>query len=182
MKRKPKRLLITEFGNPVLHKKARRVAKKDLTTMHFKKLATDMLYTMRRTQGVGIAAPQVGVSKRLAILEMRPTPTRPNMKRKGPLVIINPRILAYGKARVNGWEGCLSLPGIRGKVPRAKTLLVEYMNDDGEVVRERVSGFWARIFQHETDHLHGIGYFERMKDLRTLITLSEYKKRILKKK
>ena len=114
-------------------------------------------------------------------MEMKPTATRPNLERKGPLVIINPRITRYSKKKSVGWEACLSFKKIYGKVPRYDQVTVEYMNEHGEKVTEHASGFWARIFQHEIDHLNGMVFVDRMEDTKTLMTLSEFKKRILKK-
>lgn len=172
----------TEFGNPILRKKAKTVRRAYLATDSFKALIRDMRQTMRRADGVGLAAPQIGVPLRIAIIEMRPTDTRPGIGRKGPLVIINPRILSYGARVQMDWEGCLSFRGARGKVPRALTIVVEYMNEQGEVIEEAAGGLWARIFQHEIDHLEGTVYVDRMTDMKTLMTLSEYRVRILGKK
>ena len=137
---------------------------------------------MRRTNGVGIAAPQVGQPLQIAVIETRPTPTRPRLKHRGPIVVVNPKITKYLGGRANDWEGCLSLTGVRGKVPRTKEITVQYHNERGEKIKEKATGLWARIFQHEIDHLNGITYIDRIKDTRTIMTLSEFKKRILRKK
>lgn len=141
-----------------------------------------MVYTMRRVGGVGLAAPQIGMPLRIAVMEMHPTPTRPKLQNKGPIAIINPTIIKYSSARVNGWEGCLSLKGVRGNVPRSKTVTVRYMNEKGKIITETASGLWARIFQHEIDHLNGTVYVDRMTSMKTLMTIDEFKKRVLKKK
>lgn len=172
----------TEFGNPILRKKAKSVSLNFLKTRKFKELTKQMIYTMRRVHGVGLAAPQIGQSLQIAVMEMRPTATRPNVERKGPIVIVNPKITQYSKKKTLGWEGCLSLNGVRGQVPRSEHVTVEYLNEHGEKVIEKASGLWAYIFQHEIDHLNGTLYVDRIEDMTTIMTIGEFKKRILKKK
>lgn len=171
----------TEFGNPVLRARAKPVALRTIGSPKFKALTKEMIYTMRRVGGVGLAAPQIGRSIQLAVMEMAPTKTRPDIGRRGPIVVINPRIVKYSAAKENDWEGCLSLKRVRGSVPRPTHITVEYYDTDGNKVVEKASGLWARIFQHEIDHLNGITYVDRMKDMTTLMTVGEYRKRILKK-
>ncbi|MBI2003424.1 MAG: peptide deformylase [Parcubacteria group bacterium] len=171
----------TQFGNPILRAKAKKVSLNLLNKGKFRKLVKQMIYTMRQTGGVGLAAPQIGESLSLAVMETRPTPTRPKLKRKGPIVIINPRIVKYSKEKISDWEGCLSFENIRGSVPRSKTITVEYHNEKGEKIIEKAIGLWARIFQHEIDHLNDIVYIDRVEDTKTIMTLGEFKKRILKK-
>ena len=172
----------TELGNPVLRKKAKRVPLQSLKTKKTKGLIEQMIYTMRRAGGVGLAAPQIGQSISLAVMEMRKTKSRPNLKPKGPIVIVNPKITKYSKKKSSEYEGCLSLRGVRGKVPRSESITVEYYNEKGEKVAEEASGFWARIFQHEIDHLNGVAYVDRIEDTKTIMTLGEFKERVLKKK
>lgn len=172
----------TELGNPILRKKAKKVPLKFLKTKKFKDLVKQMIYTMRRAEGVGLAAPQVGLTMAIAVMEMRKTPTRPNIKPRGPIVIVNPKITKHSSKKVSDYEGCLSLRGARAKVPRSESVTVEYYNEDGEKVIEKALGFWARIFQHEIDHLNGVAYIDRVKDTKTMMTTSEFKKRVLKKR
>lgn len=170
-----------EFGNPILRAKAKQVPLSFLKTKKFHELKKEMIYTMRRTHGVGLAAPQIGEPLAIAVMEMRRTPTRPNIEKKGPIVLINPKITKYGSEKVADWEGCLSFNGVRGLVPRPETITVEYWNEVGEKVTEKVTGLWARIFQHEIDHLNGTVYIDRVSDTKTIMTLSEFKKRIVSK-
>lgn len=172
----------TEFGNPVLRKRAKNVSLKFLKTAGFRKLVKEMIYTMRQVPGVGLAAPQIGKSLRLVVMETRPMKNRPNLKKKGPIVVVNPKVVTFSKTKNKDWEGCLSLMNVRGRVPRSKEVVVEYYNEKGEKIRERARGFWARIFQHEIDHLNGTLYIDRMEDMQTLITQKELKKRLSKKK
>ena len=172
----------TEFGNPILRSKAKKVPLSFLKTNEFKKLEKQMIYTMRRAHGVGLAALQVGVPLCIAVMEIRKTPTRPHVKHQGPITIINPVIKKYGSKKEKGWEGCLSLPDVRGEVNRPSAVTVEYTNAAGKKVVEHATGLWARIFQHEIDHLSGTVYVDRMSDMKTLMMVGEFKKRILKKK
>jgi peptide deformylase len=172
----------TEFGNPILRRKAKNVPLKTIRTPAFKKLVQQMLYTMRRAQGVGLAAPQINKPLQLAVMEMHPTKTRPRLPHKGPIVVVNPKLVGVSKNKKRDWEGCLSFRNVRGHVPRSTTITVQYLNEKWESIREQATGFWARIFQHEIDHLNGIVYVDRMDDMRTLMTKKEFVKRILKKK
>ena len=166
----------TEFGNPILTRKAKRVTKAYLATDEFKDLVRGMLRTMRAAKGVGLAAPQVGVPLRIAVLEIRETPERRNVENQGPLTIVNPRVVSYIGKPVPKWEGCLSFMKVFGRVPRHSRVRVAYMTDTGEEVEESVSGLWAHIFQHEIDHLNGIRFIDRMPSASSLVTKEEYKK------
>lgn len=174
--------VLTEFGNPILRDGAQKVPLNYLKTKEFRALEKQMIDVMRKTQGVGLAAPQVGVPLRIAVLEIRKTPTRPDVEHKGPITIINPVIKKFGTKKEKGWEGCLSLHDVRGEVSRSSAVTVEYTTSEGKKVVEEATGLWARIFQHEIDHLNGIVYVDRMQDMKTLMTVNEFKKRILKKK
>jgi peptide deformylase len=171
----------TEFGNPILRQRAKNVPLKQLKMSSFKKLIVQMIYTMRRVHGVGLAAPQIGKSLQLAVIETRPSQFRPKLKKRGPIVVVNPKIISYGKDKAKDWEGCLSFEGARGRVPRSKEITVEYFNEKGEKVTERAKGLWARIFQHEIDHLNGVVYVDRMENMISLMAVGEFKKRVLKK-
>lgn len=176
-----KTLKLTEFGNPILRLKAKQIPLKTLRTREFKSLIKDMIHTMRKTGGVGLAAPQIGKSIRLAVMEIRETPDRPKLKSRGPIAIINPKIKKNLNSKVSDWEGCLSFPGVRGKVQRPKSIMVEYYNEEVEKMAEKATGLWARIFQHEIDHLNGIGCIDKM-NTKTMMTTTEFRVRILKKK
>ncbi len=137
---------------------------------------------MRHAHGIGLAAPQIGKALQLIVMETRSTPMRPKLKHRGPIIIVNPKMIKYSKNKIDGWEGCLSLDGVRGKVPRAREITVHYYNEKGEKVIEKALGLWARIFQHEIDHLNGVVYVDRIENTKTIIALSEFKKRVMKKK
>jgi peptide deformylase len=125
-------------------------------------------------QGVGIAAPQVGRSLRLFIMAPRPNPRYPDAPLAEPFAVINPVILRSSAEMETGWEGCLSVPGFRAQVPRHLEVDVAYTDRRGEAVTARFSGFMARLFQHEFDHLEGILYPERLPQGSALVTLDEF--------
>ncbi len=164
-------LKVSRMGHPVLRKKARALDKATVRTPAIQKLIDDMMETMEEYHGVGLAAPQVHEDVRLfvAALDMErgdePTP---------PIALINPEITPVGTEIVDDWEGCLSIPDIRGKVPRHREIKVRAFDRDGERIELRARGFSARIIQHETDHLDGILFFDRMTAFETLTFLDEY--------
>ena len=124
--------------------------------------------------GVGIAAPQVGKSIRLFIMAPKPNPRYPDAPFMEPAAIINPEILNVSEEKEKGWEGCLSVPGFRGMVPRHLEIDVAYQDRTGQHMRAHFSGFLARLFQHEFDHLEGILFPDRMEKEDSLVTLEEF--------
>ncbi len=145
------RLKITTYPDPVLKKKAEPVTDFGPAAQ---KLFDDMIETMFIEDGVGLAAPQVGISKRILI-------AAPTMKQGEEYVIINPEIYEY-TGRITGLEGCLSLPGISGEVPRAKKIKLRYQDRTGTAHDTELRDFFARIIQHEIDHLDGILLIDRL--------------------
>lgn len=125
-------------------------------------------------QGVGIAAPQVGRSIRMFVMAPRPNPRYPDAPLVEPFAVINPAILSASAEMETGWEGCLSVPGFRAQVPRHLEVDVAYTDRLGNEVTTRFSGFLARLFQHEFDHLEGILYPERLAQGSALVTLDEF--------
>jgi peptide deformylase len=172
----------TQLGNPILRAKTKKVPLVFVKTPKFKTLVKRMIYTMRRADGVGLAAPQIGQPLAIAVIEMQETPTRPDLKPQEPIVIVNPRITRYSTKRTSGYEGCLSFRGVRGSVPRSESITVEYHDERGKKIVEKASGFWARIFQHEIDHLNGVVYVDRVEDTKTFMTIDEFVKRVVNKK
>ena len=133
-----------------------------------------MVETMREYDGVGIAAPQVHVSLQIAVIQVNGNPRYPKAPRIPLTVLINPKVTPTSRQQVGDWEGCLSVDGLRGQVPRWKSVQVEAYNAKGQPVRFRAGGFFARVIQHEWDHLQGKVYLDRMKGLETLTHLTEY--------
>jgi peptide deformylase len=155
-------LKIVQVGHPVLREKAQELTRDDIRSAEIQQLIELMRETMREAPGVGLAAPQVGLPLRLAVIE--DTADVPEMDRK-PVpfhVIVNPR-LTLGPERIDHYEGCLSVEGFQARVPRALTVDVEALDHRGEPVQIAASGWYARILQHEIDHLDGTLYIDRMK-------------------
>jgi peptide deformylase len=139
-------------------------------------LVDDMLETMRDAEGVGIAAPQVYEGASLFIVASRPNARYPDAPTMEPEVVVNPEIVERSDEVVKGWEGCLSIPGIRGNVPRHQRIRVRYRTLDGVEVDREFEGFVARVFQHEDDHLHGLVFLDRLESPRDIITEKEFRK------
>ena len=133
-----------------------------------------MIATMKKAQGVGIAANQVGVGLRVFIVAPSPNRRYPTAPRRPPVAMVNPKLLAHSRHMTLDWEGCLSIPGIRGIVPRYQWVEIDYTAPDGRRVRQRLTNFVARIFQHEFDHINGRVFLDRVQDTRTLMTDREY--------
>jgi len=163
---------IAQLGAKVLRLKAEAVD--NVHNTEIQQLIEAMQDTLATTQGVGIAAPQISVSKRIIIIASRPTPRYPSAPLMEPTVMINPVFHALSDSKEKDWEGCLSIPGIRALVPRYQEILINYTNQQGGSVETRLEGFVARIFQHEFDHLEGKVYLDRVEDNRDIFAESEY--------
>ena len=160
-------LKIARMGHPVLRRVAEEIA--DPTATHIRALAEDMLETMVDAPGVGLAAPQVHVALRMVIFRVPLTEIESMADGEAPLtVLINPVLEPQSEDMEIGWEGCLSLPGLRGQVPRHTHLRYHGVDLKGEAIDRTVDGFHARVVQHECDHLDGILYPMRMTDLSLL--------------
>lgn len=163
---------IAQLGHPVLRRKSEPVT-------HLSKvqpLIDDMLMTMAESNGIGIAAPQVYESLRIVIVASWPTLRYPQAPKMDPLVMINPEILWSSEDQQKDWEGCLSVPGIRGFVPRHHYVKVRYLTREEETQEHELVGFIARIFQHEFDHLEGFSYLDRLENTQDIITEKEFQK------
>ena len=139
-----------------------------------KDIAQIMMQFMNERAGVGIAAPQIGVSQQIMIIASRPNERYPDAPFMEPLVMFNPKPVSYAGDGVAMWEGCLSVPGLRGKVTRPSAVDVEYLNENGHPDRLSLSGFPARIFQHEYDHLIGKTFVDRVASVTDLVTDKVY--------
>jgi peptide deformylase len=167
-------LQISEIGSPVLRQRSTAIT--DATDPQLDDLIVDLMATADAANGVGIAAPQVAASIRLFIVASRPSPRYPYAPMMEPTAMINPEIVDRSGEVVAGWEGCLSVPGLRGLVLRDKAIEVKYFTRQGELVQTELTGFVARIFQHELDHLDGILFPDRVSTPTDLITEAEYLK------
>lgn len=130
-------------------------------------LLNDMWETMADANGAGLAAPQIGVMRRIVIFGYQTNPRYPDAPPVPETVLVNPVITPLGDTREDGWEGCLSVPGMRGIVPRYSRIRYQGYDQYGEVIDREVSGFHARVVQHECDHLDGILYPQRIQDMRS---------------
>jgi len=170
---------IIQLGNPVLRKKSQFV--ENVHDEHIQRLIYDLISTAVQANGVGIAAPQVAALYRLFIVASRPNARYPNAPEMQPTAMINPQIIAHSPEVEKGWEGCLSVPGIRGLVPRYQLIEIEYTDRKGKLQKQVLTDFVARIFQHEYDHLDGIVFVDRVESTLDLITEQEYQKLISNK-
>ena len=130
-------------------------------------LLNDMWDTMAAAKGAGLAAPQIGVMRRVVIFGYQTNSRYPDAPAVPETVLINPQITPLGDAREDGWEGCLSVPGMRGAVPRYRDIRYRGYDQHGELIEREASGFHARVVQHECDHLDGILYPQRIEDMRS---------------
>lgn len=173
-------LIITQFGNPLLRTKSLSVPQTSFQTPSLKSLVRRMFLTMEKGNGIGLAAPQVGKSLQLFVLHIHATALRPGLESLQPEVVINPVITGKSKNVSSDWEGCLSLPGIFGLVPRHEKINTKYYTLKGNLIEQEYEGLSARVFQHEFDHLLGILFVDRMKDMTSLMTAQEFEGRVLK--
>ena len=165
---------ITRMGNPVLRKSAEDITKEYLKTDEFRQLLVDLKDSMDHYGGIGIAAPQIGVSLKVAIIELMGF-NRYGQEVNLPLTaFINPEIEFLDETPQGFWEGCLSVPGLRGFVERPSKVKVSYLNPQGDKNEIIADGFLATVLQHELDHLFGVLYVDRIKDTKLLSYQEEY--------
>jgi peptide deformylase len=170
-----KRILpITQLGQPVLRHVC--AAVRHPTSKDIQSLIEDMIVAMKKAKGVGIAANQVGVGKKLFIVAPEPSVRYPKAPKMAPVAMLNPTLVKHSKKMVTDWEGCLSIPGLRARVPRYQAIEIEYTDRQGDRLRAELTGFIARIFQHEFDHINGMVYLDRVTDTRTFMMESEFRK------
>jgi peptide deformylase len=165
-------LKVARMGHPMLRARARAVERAEIRKPAVQRLIDDMIDTMDEYRGVGLAAPQVHVGLRLFIAIVGTDET--DEQAREPVVIINPEITTVGADLVDGWEGCLSIPDIRGQVPRAREIRLLALDRHGERTEHHLHDFPARVIQHETDHLDGILFFDRMRSFGSLTFMDEY--------
>lgn len=163
-------LKVARMGHPVLRAKARTVDKSELKNPTVQQFIDSMIDTMYEYSGVGLAAPQVHESLRLFVAML----DADGRGEGNAVVVINPEITVLGDMVVEGWEGCLSIPEIRGRVPRAQHIRVSALDRHGKRFDLELKDFPARVVQHETDHLDGVMFFDRMKSFESLTYLEEY--------
>lgn len=170
-------LEIREMGDPVLRERAAEVSAAELASVETQRLIDDMIETMRAADGAGLAAPQVGVGKRIAVIEVRPGNPRYPYKPPVPLtVIVNPELTPLDEVTFATNEGCLSMPNVRGDLERFENIEARYLDRAGTPHRETRRGLTAGTFQHEVDHLDGLLFVDRMADMSSLSTWAEFER------
>jgi len=167
-------LKVARLGHPVLRAKAKPIDPHDIKSPTIQKLIDDMMETMNEYHGIGLAAPQVHESLRLFVAGIEEEDPRTGATEIVPVAIINPDVTPIGRDLVEDWEGCLSIPDIRGMVPRFTDITVAALDRHGKKIELRLKDFAARVAQHETDHLDGVLFFDRMTSMQTLTYLEEY--------
>lgn len=167
-------LKIARLGHPVLRKRARKVDAAEVKSPAFQKLVDDMLETMREYDGIGLAAPQVHEGVRLVLIGIQEG--RGDDRSIRVLPVVNPEITPVGKETEEDWEGCLSLPDLRGRVVRPSRIQLRALDRRGNKMEIDLEGYPARVAQHEVDHLDGVLFIDRMKSFESFTFLDEYSK------
>jgi peptide deformylase len=163
---------IAQLGHAVLREVASEVG--NINSDECQKLIKTMMLAVEKAGGVGIAAPQIHHSLRIFIMCSKPNVRYPDAPLMPPTAIINPEILHYSSEKIKGWEGCLSVPSLRGLVPRHGQITVRYYDQQGELQQKELTGFIARIFQHELDHLNGLTFIDQVESTRDIISEVEW--------
>jgi peptide deformylase len=155
---------ILKMGDPRLFKNAALVDVAEISSPKIQQIIQDLLETMKSANGAGLAAPQIGVDLQIVVFGFEKSVRYPDADPVPQTIIINPVITPLSFELEEGWEGCLSVPGLRGIVPRYQKIRYQGLNEQGEIIDRKVSGFHARVVQHECDHLHGYLFPMRVKD------------------
>ncbi len=172
-------LKVARIGHPVVRAAAQTVPEEAFRDRLFQKLIDDMQETMYEYEGVGLAGPQVHESLRLAVIEVPASDDR--SRAEVPFfVLANPVVTPLGDEREDAWEGCLSVPDLRGVVPRLKRVRLQALDREGRPYSLEAEGFLARVIQHECDHLDGRVYLDRMADMRSLTFIKEFEDHVHK--
>jgi peptide deformylase len=167
-------LKVARMGHPVLRSRAQAIPANEIKSAAVQRLIDDLIDTMIEYHGIGLAAPQVHEGLRLFVAVLEPGNGSDKEEPPEPLAIINPEITVVGDELVEDWEGCLSIPDIRGRVPRPRDIRMRAYDRDGRRIELDLHGYPARVAQHETDHLDGILFFDRMRSFDSLTFLDEY--------
>jgi peptide deformylase len=169
-------LKVARLGHPVLRMKAQPVPVETIRSEAFQRLIEDMVETMHEYDGAGLAGNQVHELAQVAVIEVGANPRYPEAPVIPLTVVINPVVTPLTDEMEDGWEGCLSVPDMRGMVPRYTAVRLEYHDREGTRQVVDAKEFFARVIQHESDHLNGVVYLDRMRDLRTLSHIAEWNK------
>ena len=167
-------LKVARLGHPVLRMKAQPVPVETIRSAAFQRLIDDMVETMHEYDGAGLAGNQVHELAQVAVIQVEANPRYPEAPVIPLTVVINPVVTPLTDEMEDGWEGCLSVPDMRGMVPRFTSVRLEAYDREGQRIEGELKEFFARVVQHETDHLHGMVYLDRMRDFATLTHLAEW--------
>ena len=166
--------LILKMGNPILREVSKPLSKEEIVSDQSKDLVKKMWKVMEQAGGIGLAAPQIGVLKQIAVIRLDSNSERyENIEDSEEFVIFNPKLEVLDEKKQGFWEGCLSVPGLRGYVERPRKLKINYLNEKAEEKEVIVEDFLATVFQHELDHLFGFLYVDRLKSVKDLIFENE---------
>lgn len=171
---KPAILKVAQIGNPILRTSTKPLTKKEIADPKTQFLIDSMIATMHEYNGSGIAAPQVNVTRQIIIIEAQSNPRFPDKENIPLTILLNPKITSFSEEMEAGWEGCLSLRDLWGKVKRSKTVTVEAITREGKKVEIKAEGFFAVVLQHEIDHLYEKLFVDRMEDMSSLCFTVEY--------
>ena len=161
---------ILKLGNPILRRTAKEVSKEEILSENIQNLIDDMWNVMEKAGGIGLAAPQIGISIQLAVIKLESSSDRyENLEDSEEFIIFNPELEVINTEKQGFWEGCLSVPGLRGYVKRPKKLKISYLNEKAEKKEVIVEDFLATVFQHELDHLFGYLYVDRLDSTKDLV-------------
>jgi peptide deformylase len=169
-------LKVARLGHPVLRQAARPVPVEAIRSAEIQRFIDDMVDTMREYDGAGLAANQVHALLQIAVIEVAANPRYPDAPEVPLTVLVNPVVTPLTDEMEEGWEGCLSVPDMRGRVPRYTAVRLEGYDREARRVDVIAKDFFARVIQHETDHLNGIVYLDRMRDLSSLSHLAEWQR------
>ncbi len=169
-------LKVARLGHPILREIACPVHEDEISSDSIQSLIKDMIDTMHEYEGLGLAAPQVHVSKQIVVIESQSSSRYPEAPEIPKMVMINPQVEYLTHEQIESWEGCLSVPDMRGLVPRCQKIQVVFYDEKGICHTEIAEDFLSIVIQHETDHLFGKVFLDRMEDLSSLSFLSEFKK------
>jgi peptide deformylase len=169
-------LKVARLGHPVLRQEAQALTLDEIRSPDTQRFIDDMVETMREYDGAGLAANQVHTLKQICVIEVLGNPRYPDAPHIPLTVLINPVVTPLTEEIEDGWEGCLSVPDMRGRVPRFTEVRLECRDRAGEKVDLVAKEFFARVIQHETDHLKGIVYVDRMQDLSSLSFIAEWQR------
>lgn len=174
-------LKVAQLGNPILRGETEPFTKEEIADPNTRHFIDSMVATMREYNGAGLAGPQVHSKKQIIVIEAQSNPRYPDEKEIPLTVLLNPKIVNFSDTLGEGWEGCLSLKGLWGRVNRSTTVTVEAVTREGEDVKIDAEGFFAVVLQHEIDHLYAKVFVDRMEDMSSLCFTDEYNRYMIEK-